>query len=235
MPKQVAAPLPRVPVRRILATLAEMYPRVGTALRFRNPFELLVATILSAQCTDKTVNAVTPALFAAYPDARSLAAADPRDVESLISRCGLYRTKARNLVAAARLLVERHGGEVPARMEDLLALPGVGRKTANVVLAAGFGLPGLAVDTHVFRVANRLGLARARTPEQAEMQLRRRIPRQQWAETHHRLIWHGRLVCHARSPDCAACPLQPYCLEGRARVGPARPRTRRSAASAGPS
>jgi len=227
----VPPPLPRAPVGRILATLAETYPQVGTALDFTTPFELLVATVLSAQCTDKLVNRVTPGLFAVYPTALAMAQAGPAEIEPLIARCGLFRTKAKNLAAAARLLEKRHGGSVPETMEALLELPGVGRKTANVVLSNAFGVPGIAVDTHVFRVARRLSLARGTTPEQVEAQLRRRIPRSDWADTHHRLIWHGRLVCHARSPECGRCPLLPHCAHGRAlqRAGGTQPK-----AAAGP-
>lgn len=209
-------PLPRAPVRKILAALAAAYPQAATALEFGNPFELLVATVLSAQCTDRLVNQVTPALFAAYPSAHALARATPAEIEPLIARCGLFRTKARNLAAAARLLVERHGGAVPQTMEELLALPGVGRKTANVVLSCAFAVPGIAVDTHVFRVARRLRLAAGATPAQVEEQLQRRIPRADWGITHHRLIWHGRLVCLARTPACPRCPLLPHCAHGRA-------------------
>ncbi len=218
MPERTVASLPRVPVRRILQTLAETYPDVGTALEFSTSFELLVATVLSAQCTDKLVNQVTPGLFAAYPTAEQMAEATPEQIERLINRCGLYRNKAKNLAAAARHLVEQHRGEVPRTMEELLQLPGVGRKTANVVLSNAFGVPGIAVDTHVFRVANRLGLAAGKTPEAVEAQLQRRVPRADWAITHHRLIWHGRLVCKARAPRCAECPLLSLCPEGRRRA-----------------
>ncbi len=211
-------PLPRVPVHRILATLAEAYPDVASGLDFSNPFECLVATVLSAQCTDRLVNQVTPALFAAFPDAERLASATPEAVEPYISRCGLYHTKAKNLVAAAQRIRDAHAGQVPATMDDLLELPGVGRKTANVVLANAFGVPGIAVDTHVFRVANRLALADGRTPDAVEAQLRRRVPRQDWAVLHHRLIWHGRRICHARNPACPTCPLLPLCRFGRAQV-----------------
>ena len=208
-------PLPRVPVRRILAVLAETYPDVGSGLDFSNPFECLVATVLSAQCTDRLVNQVTPQLFAAFPDAERLASATAEAVEPHISRCGLYHTKAKNLVAAAQRIRDVHAGQVPSTMDELLALPGVGRKTANVVLANAFGVPGIAVDTHVFRVANRLGLADGRTPDAVEAQLRRRVPRQDWAMAHHRLIWHGRRICHARGPACPTCPLLPHCRFGR--------------------
>ncbi len=220
--------LPRVPARRMLEILQATYPEARTALDFRTPFELLVATILSAQCTDRLVNTVTPGLFAAYPDAARMAAASPEDLEPLINRCGLYRNKAKHLAAAARALVLRHGGAVPRTMAELLDLPGVGRKTANCVLANAFAVPGIAVDTHVFRVANRLGLASGATPAQVEAQLQRRCPRRAWADLHHQLIWHGRLVCHARRPDCGGCPLRHLCPEGRRRLreAPAEPGAR---------
>ena len=216
-----SAPLPRVPVRAILDTLAATYPEAGTALRFGNPFELLVATILSAQCTDKRVNLVTPDLFARFPTSEAMAEAGEAAIAPLIASCGLYRSKARNIAAACRALVEHHAGQVPDRMEALIALPGVGRKTANVVLSNAFAVPAIAVDTHVFRVANRLGLARGRTPEQVEAQLRRRVPRAHWSQAHHWLIWHGRQVCHARTPACAGCVLLAHCAEGRRRRGAA--------------
>lgn len=205
----------RVPVRRILAALARLYPEARCALAHRNSFELLVATILSAQSTDRLVNRITPRLFAACPTPADLCALSPEELEGYIKECGLYRTKARNILAACRALVEEHGGEVPAGREALERLPGVGRKTANVVLSNAFGVPAIAVDTHVFRVANRLGLAAAATPEETERQLMRRIPRRAWSITHHRLIQHGRLVCLARNPRCHACELRPYCRWAR--------------------
>lgn len=170
-----------------------------------------MATILSAQCTDARVNAVTPKLFAAHPDAASVAAMTPRKLERTIRTCGLFRTKARNILAAARTIVAEHGGEVPAARADLEALPGVGRKTANVVLANVFGEPAIAVDTHVFRVARRLGLARGDTPRAVEEELMEALPREAWASAHHRLILHGRQVCQARRPRCEACPLTRWC------------------------
>ena len=211
-----ATGLPRISVRRILAGLEQAYPDARCALAHRNAFELLVATVLSAQCTDERVNRTTPVLFARFPDAAALAGADIDEVSALISGLGLFRNKARHLVATARLLTTAHGGRVPADMDALTALPGVGRKTANVVLATAFGVPAIAVDTHVLRVANRIGLARGQTPEVVERQLQSRLPRAAWSATHHRLIWHGRLVCHARRPDCAACPLRADCQFGRA-------------------
>ncbi|MCY0870042.1 MAG: endonuclease III [Firmicutes bacterium] len=209
----------RTPVRvqKVLDVLAGLYPDARCALDHRNAFELLIATILSAQCTDKRVNLTTPALFARFPDAAALAGADVREVEQLIAECGLFKTKARNIVAASRQLVERCDGEVPDEREALEALPGVGRKTASVVLSNAFGVPALAVDTHVFRVANRLGLAKAATVEKTEEQLCARIPRRQWSQAHHWLIHHGRQVCHARSPQCSACALASLCDDYRSR------------------
>jgi len=167
--------------------------------------------ILSAQCTDARVNMVTPALFARYPTAESLAAAEPADVEPYIRTCGLFTTKAKNLVAASRMIVQRYGGRMPDTMDGLLELPGVGRKTANVMLAVGFGGDAIAVDTHVFRVANRTGLAHAKTPAQVEQQLMRVVPRSEWSRAHHWLIHHGRRVCHARNPECVRCILVDLC------------------------
>jgi len=205
------AKLPRLSVNGVLETLASLYPDAHCALLHKNPFELLVATILSAQCTDKRVNEVTPKLFATYPDAAALASADLRAVEGLICECGLFKTKAKNLIATSRMLRDQHGGAVPARREALEALPGVGRKTANVVLSNAFGVPAIAVDTHVFRVANRIGLAASPQVEETERQLMRRIPRKLWSQAHHWLIYHGRQVCAARTPRCAECALEPYC------------------------
>ncbi len=195
----------------ILAELARLYPDARPALHFANPFQLLVAVILSAQCTDVKVNMVTPALFAAYPDAKALAQAEPEQVEPYIRTCGLYHNKAKNLVAMARALVSDHGGEVPADHDALEALPGVGRKTANVVMSCAFGADAIAVDTHVFRVSNRLGLADAGDVLKTEQQLMQSIPRDQWSRAHHWLIFHGRRVCSARKPACEACTLCAWC------------------------
>ena len=195
----------------ILAELERLYPDAKPALHFRNPFELLVAVILSAQCTDVKVNAVTPALFAAYPDAHALAAADPLDVEGYIRTCGLYHNKAKNLVATAKTLVEQYGGEVPADHEKLTQLPGVGRKTANVVMSCAFGADAIAVDTHVFRVSNRLGLADAGDVLKTEQQLMQSIPKEKWSLAHHWIIFHGRRVCAARKPACESCTLAAFC------------------------
>ena len=195
----------------ILAELERLYPDAKPALHFANPYQLLVAVILSAQCTDVKVNAVTPALFAAYPDAHALAKADPLEVEGYIRTCGLYHNKAKNLVATARALVEHYGGEVPADHEKLTQLPGVGRKTANVVMSCAFGADAIAVDTHVFRVSNRLGLADAGDVLKTEQQLMQNIPKNKWSLAHHWIIFHGRRVCSARKPDCERCTLSAWC------------------------
>ena len=195
----------------MLAELARLYPQAKPALHFQNPFQLLVAVILSAQCTDVKVNMVTPALFEAYPDAAALAAAQPEAVEPYIKTCGLYHNKAKNLVLTARALCERFGGEVPEDHEALQTLPGVGRKTANVVMSCAFGMDAIAVDTHVFRVSNRLGLADAPDVLKTERQLMDNIPRNQWSRAHHWLIFHGRQVCTARKPACECCTLRVFC------------------------
>ncbi|MBE3591246.1 MAG: endonuclease III, partial [Firmicutes bacterium] len=197
--------------REILERLRALYPNPKTALHWTTPFELLVATMLSAQSTDARVNQVTARLFPKYRTPADFAALSPEALAEEIRDVGLFRTKAAHIVEASRLILERHGGEVPGEREALEALPGVGRKTANVVLANAFGVPAIAVDTHVFRVANRLGLARARTPEETERQLMRRIPKKDWADAHHWLIYHGRRVCHARRPRCEACALADLC------------------------
>ncbi len=207
---------------RILQELNRLYPGAGPELHFANPYQTLVAVMLSAQCTDAQVNKVTPALFARYPDIASMAAADVADVYPMVKSCG-FKSKAGNIVEACRLLMTRCGGAVPADREALTALPGVGRKTANVVLATAFGVPAIAVDTHVFRVSNRLGLATAKTVEQTEEQLERAIPKSDWITAHHWLILHGRRVCHARGPECARCTLAPLCRHARESAAAAKP------------
>lgn len=196
---------------QVLTVLDTLYPDARTELEFRTPFELLVATVLSAQATDVSVNAATPALFARYPDAHAMSAASAEDIEPLIRRIGLYRGKARNLAALARLLVERHGGEVPDDFAAVVALPGAGRKTANVVLSNAYGYPAIAVDTHVGRLARRLGLSTQTHPDKVETDLQKLFPRERWVFLHHALILHGRRVCHARRPLCGACELASLC------------------------
>ena len=196
-----------VQAERILDALESLYPQARPELRFSNPFETLIATILSAQCTDKRVNQVTQKLFPLYPDAYAMSKLTPEELEPLIRECGLYHSKAKNIIAACRALVEQYGGVVPADRKSLMALPGVGQKTAGVVLLAAFGDDQIPVDTHVFRVSRRIGLADANTPEKVEQQLRALLPRERWSHGHHLIIWHGRRCCAARNPACERCPL----------------------------
>ena len=204
--------------KRILEILEDTYPEAKAELVFSNPYELLVATILSAQCTDKQVNKVTPAVFERYPDVQAMAAASEDDLYPMVKSCG-FRTKAGNIIAACGIIVSRYGGKVPDTMEQLTSLPGVGRKTANVVLYNAFGIPAFAVDTHVFRVANRLGLCSADTVEETEKQVTRIIPKEKWGRAHHWLIWHGRRVCKAQRPLCGECALQGVCRAASERSG----------------
>jgi endonuclease-3 len=197
--------------KEILRRLEEHYMGAKPGLDFRNAYELLVATILSAQCTDKRVNIVTADLFRMYPDAEALSGADIHELEEAIHSCGFYVVKARNLRAAASILVEKYGGEVPRTMEELVKLPGVGRKTANVVLSNAYGIPGLAVDTHVFRVSHRLALSDAKDPDGTEKQLCEKIPMEKWKDAHHWLIYHGRQVCSSQKPKCEGCFLKDIC------------------------
>ena len=199
----------------ILNGLNALYPDAGPELHFSNPFETLVATILAAQCTDARVNQVTPALFRDYPDAAAMAKATPEEIFPYVKSCG-FKSKAVNIVNASRMIVEKYGGAVPSTLEELTALPGVGRKTANVVLAFSFGLPAIPVDTHVFRVANRLGLSDALTVEETERQLMDLIPKEDWSQAHHWMIFHGRRVCHSQKPECEACTLREWCKAAHA-------------------
>lgn len=196
---------------RVLKKLSERYPHAGTRLKFSSLFELLVAVILSAQSTDEQVNRVTRGLFQHYRTPEEFARLEPQELEPLIRGCGLYRSKARNLVQTARILVNDYQGQVPPEMETLLRLPGVGRKTANVVLSVGFGQPGLGVDTHVFRVSNRLGWHECRRPGDAEKVLKSLIPPVWWAQAHHLLIAHGREACRALRPRCEQCVVAGDC------------------------
>lgn len=191
--------------------LKELFPAPECALEFNNSFQLLVATILSAQCTDKQVNKTTPALFAAYPDPLSMAKADIEDIEALIKSIGLYKSKAKNIRGAALAITENFGGEVPCTMEELVSLPGVGRKTANVVLGNAFGVPGMVVDTHVKRISNRFGLTKNQDPEKIEADLMAIIPKNEWTDFSHRLVLFGRSICGARKPDCLNCGVSKIC------------------------
>jgi endonuclease III len=197
--------------RKILERLGKAYPDAAIALRFSNPLELLVATILSAQCTDERVNAVTESLFKRYRLAPDYAGADAAKLEQEIHSTGFFKAKSRALIGLGRALVERHGGAVPRTVDELTALPGVGRKTANVVLGNAFGIAALAVDTHVFRVSQRLRLARADDPDKVHDQLCEIIPRPKWTQATHLLIFHGRRTCLARKPDCPRCVVNPLC------------------------
>jgi len=195
----------------ITARLARSYPELQVPLHHRNTFELLIAVILSAQCTDEAVNRVTPELFRRYPDPASLARASTADIESIIRSLGLFRAKAKSLKECARQLVEQFGGDVPASMEELTQLAGVGRKTANVILGHVFNIPGIIVDTHCKRVARRLGLTRQQDPTKIERDLSRLLPAKEWTGLSHRLIIHGRRVCYARKPACDRCILNDLC------------------------
>ena len=205
------APPDPVRVAAMLHMLEDLYPDATTALHHANPLQLLIATILSAQCTDERVNQVTPALFGRFPDAAEFAAAPPSEIEALIRSTGFFRSKARAIKECCADIAARHGGAVPRTMEELTALRGVGRKTANVVLANAFGIPGVVVDTHVLRLALRLGLTRETDPVKVEFALMPLVPRDRWAAFSHWLILHGRRVCVARKPRCSICPLAPHC------------------------
>lgn len=196
----------------LLKRLSQEYKNSETALHFRNPYELVVATILSAQCTDERVNKVTPALFARFPNAESLAQGRIADIEKLVQSTGFYRNKAKNLQGMAQRVVETHGGRIPDSLEELVALPGIGRKTANVVLGNAFGKPaGVVVDTHVKRLSFRLGLTKQSDPVKVEKDLNALIPQEYWTEFPHWLIWHGRKVCTARKPACERCIVAKLC------------------------
>jgi endonuclease-3 len=198
-------------VALLLERLEALYPEATTALRFRDPLQLLIATILSAQCTDERVNQVTPGLFARYPDAQALAQAKREDLEEMIRSTGFFRNKTKAILVCCADIVSRHGGEVPRSLEELIELHGVGRKTANVVLGNAFGVPGLVVDTHVGRLARRLGLTREADAVKVEFALMEVVPRERWTLFSHWLILHGRRVCVARKPRCSICPLADQC------------------------
>ena len=231
MPARAAkAAIPKPPkssaeTRKIFAALATQHPGADTELHFTNAYELLVATILSAQCTDERVNQVTPALFKRYPDAPALARATTDELEPQIQSTGFFRAKSRSLLGMATEVVERHGGEIPKTMDALVKLPGVGRKTANVVLGHALGVPGLPVDRHVLRVANRIGIAKSEEPEIVEQQLGAALPPQDWTRASDTLILHGRRICKPK-PLCPQCVVRPDCLYYRKVVSKLTPPTR---------
>ncbi len=196
---------------KILETLASLYPDARPALHFASAYELLVAVILSAQCTDERVNKVTEVLFREYSTPAAMVTLSQEELEKYIYSCGFYRTKAAHILSASRDILEKFGGEVPSTLENLRTLAGVGRKTANVVYSVAFGGDAIAVDTHVFRVSNRLGLAEGKTPEEVEEGLMRALPQKEWSKAHHYLIYHGRRVCHSQKPACAVCALAAWC------------------------
>jgi endonuclease-3 len=205
---------PATKIGPILKLLDQHYPQVHVTLDFTNPLELLVATVLSAQCTDVRVNQVTPALFKKYPTAALFADADLAALEAAIYTTGFYRQKAKSIKSLCRALVDKFGGQVPASQDELVKLPGIGRKTANVILGNAFGIPGVVVDTHMSRVAQRLGLTRQKDPVKIEFDLMPLVPRERWVKFSHQMIWHGRRTCTAKKPDCPHCPLLPYCDYG---------------------
>ncbi len=207
--------IPDNKINEVLQILEEMHPEAMCALDHRSAFELLVAVVLSAQTTDVSVNKVTPSLFAKYPTPEALASADQADVMDTIRTIGLYKNKSANIIKLAQKLIDDHSGVVPQEFEELVKLPGVGRKTANVVMAEAFGKPAIAVDTHVFRVANRIGITDAGDVNATEDQLKERLPVDTWIRAHHLLIFHGRKVCHARKPDCDKCGLRNICIHNK--------------------
>jgi len=199
-------------LQKIFRALDDLFPKAECALRHENPFQLLVATILSAQCTDERVNKVTPGLFQKYPTPQDFAALGQPVLEREVRSTGFFRNKSKNIIGAARKIVQQFGGEVPRTMEEMLTLPGVARKTANVVLGTAFGIPtGVVVDTHVFRIARRLKLSKQKTPEKVEQDLMKLVPQVNWITFGHQVIWFGRKICQARKPLCATCPLEPVC------------------------
>ena len=197
--------------QEILRILDETYHGMNTALNYKSPFELLVAVILSAQCTDERVNKITARLFPKYNTPQKMVKLSLQEMEEAIKECGLYHAKAKNLLGTCHRLLEEYNGQVPATREDLMTLPGAGRKTANVMLSVAFHQPALAVDTHVFRVSKRLGLAKGEDPLLVEQELLKVVPKEKWSEAHHWLIWHGRKICKARNPLCQECPVRELC------------------------
>ncbi|KHO40168.1 endonuclease III [Clostridium tetani] len=198
-------------IKKVIETLGRTYPEAKCELDFKSPYELLVATILSAQCTDKRVNKVTSELFKEYNTPEKIIELSQEELGEKIKSCGFYNNKSKNILGATQKILEKFKGKVPKTMEELMSLPGVGRKTANVVLSNAFGVPAIAVDTHVFRVSNRIGIAKGKNPDEVEMELMKNIDKDMWSITHHYLIWHGRYTCKSRKPQCEECPIAPYC------------------------
>ena len=195
----------------IYRILTKSYPNVRCELNYKTPFQLLVATVLSAQCTDKRVNQTTPALFKKYPNPKKMAEAEIKDIQRLVKSTGFYRAKAKNIKSLSSKITTEFDGSVPNKLEELITLPGVGRKTANVVLGHAFGIPGITVDTHFGRLSRRFGWSKSQDPVKVEFEVGDLIPRKEWTNLSQRLIWHGRRVCHSRNPACGACPLAKYC------------------------
>ncbi|WMJ80614.1 endonuclease III [Clostridium sp. MB40-C1] len=198
-------------IKNVIDILSKTYSGAKCGLEFKSAYELLISTILSAQCTDERVNLITKELYKEYNTPEKIVTLSEDELGEKIRSCGLYKNKSKNILAASKVILTKHGGKVPNTMEDLISLPGVGRKTANVVLSNAFGIPAIAVDTHVFRVSNRIGLAHGKSVEDVENQLMNNIPKEMWSDTHHYIIWHGRKICKARKPQCETCPIAPYC------------------------
>lgn len=195
----------------VLRILSEVYEGATCGLNFNSPFELLISTILSAQCTDERVNLVTKELYKEYNTPEAIITLTEEELGEKIRSCGFYKNKSKNILGCCKMLLEKYHGEVPKTMEELIELPGVGRKTANVVMANVFGIPAIAVDTHVFRLSNRIGIAKGKDVEEVEQKLMKNIPKKMWSDAHHYLIWHGRKICNARKPKCEECPIVQYC------------------------
>ena len=203
--------LKKTEIQEVINIMEKLYPEAGCELIFEDKFQLLITVVLSAQTTDKSVNNISPLLFSKYPDAESMAKGNQSDLEQILKSIGMYRTKSKNIIALSRMLMEEYEGRVPGDYEELIKLPGVGRKTANVVLSVGFGEPRIAVDTHVFRLANRIGITAEKDVLKTELALMKSIPKESWVMMHHALIWHGRRVCSARNPACEICGLSSVC------------------------
>ncbi|MBD8047841.1 MAG: endonuclease III [Clostridium argentinense] len=196
---------------KVLDILSKVYGGAKCGLDFTSPFELLISTILSAQCTDERVNIVTKELYKEYNTPEAIVTLTEEELGEKIRSCGFYKNKSKNILGCCRMLLQKHGGKVPKTMEELIELPGVGRKTANVVLSNAFGIPAIAVDTHVFRLSNRIGIAKGKNVDEVEQKLMKNIPKKMWSDAHHYLIWHGRKICNARKPKCEECPIVQYC------------------------